>query len=250
VSVLVRDADTKKPIAAQVQVSYPLSHSPLAPGSSSQTTGKDGVAHLHVTPSGDAGIVVGASANAYLAEEKVVPLADVKAIQPAGLFEAVEQRPVTYVLELYAEEPRLNVELIVPTGYCGEVRVEVQVQEEAPAAPGQRLFRYEVPASGNVLVSGPALFRHLSSPDFTARYADGPVLNREPSDGGIGLWCLKDEGRFYTLLVGTRAMYEQRRPTPNSQQGAPSSGSRGGRGRGGRGGRRGGNQPPADPGQS
>jgi hypothetical protein len=49
--VLVRDAETKKPIeGADVHLSYPLSRDSLAPFDSSERTDKDGIAHLRAAP--------------------------------------------------------------------------------------------------------------------------------------------------------------------------------------------------------
>jgi hypothetical protein len=251
VPVLVRDADTQKPIpGARVQISYPLAQSPLAPHASTEPAGNDGIARLYATPYGDAGIVVQASAGGYLTEEKVVPIKTVEKIEPTGLFEAAEQRPACVVLELYTEEPPSTVELVLPAGYRGQVQAEVRIEDDMPRAPGQRHFRYTVPASGVVLVSGPDLFRHYSTFDFTARFADGPLLSQEAKDGEVGFWCLKSAGRFYTFFVGTRQEYELCRPQLKDDFGLP-IGRKGGGGRGGhggRGGRRGG-QPSPDAGQ-
>jgi hypothetical protein len=71
--VLVRDAETKRPITgAEVRLSYPLRQLPVGPPDGSETTGDDGVARALAAPYGDGGIVVGATAKGYLSEEKVL----------------------------------------------------------------------------------------------------------------------------------------------------------------------------------
>src|SRR5262245_58875885 len=68
--VLVRDADTKKPVSgAQVLVSYPVSRSPLAPSESSAAISNDGIARMYVAPFGD-GFTMRATARGYLPEDK------------------------------------------------------------------------------------------------------------------------------------------------------------------------------------
>ncbi len=193
-----------------------------------------------------AGLVVQVSAAGYLSEEKVVSTEVVQALEPPHLFEDVEKRPAGFVVELYADEPRPAVELVLPASFLGLVKVEVQAQPGLPRPPGQRRFRFEVPASGVVRVIGPDLFRHLGSPDFVARYRDGPVLGQDVGEGQVGFWCLESKGQHYTFLVGSRREYEFHQPRLMDETGdRPIIG--GGR-RGGRGGRHGRNQT-ADPGK-
>src|SRR5262245_60021511 len=110
VAILARDAETQQPIpGAEVHISYPLVRSSFAPQDAVGTTGKDGIVHLQVAPFGDTGVQVEASANGYLCEEKIVSVEAVQRLEPARYFEAVDQRPVSFVLEMYAE-PRPAVE--------------------------------------------------------------------------------------------------------------------------------------------
>jgi hypothetical protein len=212
VSVLVRDADTKKPIPqAEVRLGYPLATSPLAPGEVFTTTAADGVAHLRAAAYGDAGIVVQVGAKGYLSEEKVVSHEAVGAIEPAGLFEAVEERPVSLIVDLYRDEPRPTVDLVVPAGFLGLIQVDVKAERDRPAPPGQRRFCYDVPPNGVLQVNGPDLFRHLNSPDFRARYAGGRALRPDAGDSEVGFWCLKVHGQRYTFLVGSRREFDFRR---------------------------------------
>jgi hypothetical protein len=246
VGVLARNAETKQPIpGAEVRISYAPTPSPLAPSDSSGTTGGDGIARMRATPYGDAGVVVEVAAKGYLSEEKVLPVEAVAALAPAGLFEAVERRPASVVVELYAE-PRPTVELVVPAGYRGPVKVAIQARDDVPCPPGQRCFRYAVPDSGVVEATGPALLRRVFPPEFRARSAGGAELSGRSGEAGCGLWWLRDEDGYHVFLVGTRAEYEEalrsERPSAGGEGRSPAGKREGGRGRGGRRG----SQAPAD----
>jgi hypothetical protein len=163
---------------------------------------------------------------------------EVAAIEPLGWFEAVERREVNVVVEAYAG-PAPSVELVVPAGYRGPLKVEVLARDDAPAAPGQRCFRCVVPPSGVAQVVGPPLLKRVLGPDIRASYADGTPLPQSPKGAAeVGLWLVKWEGSNYSFLVGTRDEYLSRRPA-SSRIGEGSSSQPGrGKGGGGRGGRR------------
>src|SRR5690348_7436872 len=73
VTILVRDAETKQPIAgAEVHISYPLTRPSVAPYESVETTAENGLAHLRAAPGGEAGIVMEATAKGYMSEERSV----------------------------------------------------------------------------------------------------------------------------------------------------------------------------------
>src|SRR5581483_6807396 len=92
VPVLIRDAETKQPIAgAAVAISYPLAKGPATPAKSSGVTADDGIAHLHAVPAVEAGIGLAASAQGYLSEWKDLPPDELRRLEPAHLFEAVEK---------------------------------------------------------------------------------------------------------------------------------------------------------------
>jgi hypothetical protein len=208
VPILVKDADTKQPIAgAEVRISYPFTENARAPWCSSGITGSDGVARLRAAPVGDIGILVELETRGYLSERKDLPIATVQALQPAHWFEEVERRPAAIVFEMYAE-PRPTVELIVPSGYRGMVQVRVQAQDNAPCAPGQRKFSYVVSEPAVALVTGPSILAHVLPPDFVARYAHGQILSRDPKNGEPGLWWMKSEGEAQYFLVGTRGEFD------------------------------------------
>ena len=247
VAVLARDADTGKPIpGAEVRLSYPLAQPLLAPPESSATTGDDGIARLRAVPCGDTRIMLDVAADGYLPEHQFVSAEAVRAIAPAHLFEAVGRRPVSFVVDLYADSPVPTIEFVVPAGYRGLIQAELVIADDAPCQPGQRCFRYVVPPSGVVRVTAPALLRRFPLPAFGARYADGTPLSRGAKGAEVGLWQVKSDGPSYTFLVGTEDEYAQYHPPRQGNPGEQAPPSGGGKGRGrGRGGRRG-NQPPAD----
>ena len=237
VVVLARDAETKQPIqGAEVFISYPLTPSSCAPWNSSGATGADGIVRLRAAPNEEGGIRIEGTAPGYLSEAKELPDEVVKKLKPARLFVAEDARPVSFALELYAE-PRPIVELVVPTGYQGMVKVEVQVQEDAVCPPGQRCFTCVVPPSGVVQVTGPPLLRHIWRLDFRAKYADGTALPQDAKDAELGFWWFKQEGNYDCFMVGSRRQFdnlcrdEQRDGAIKQTRGSGDSGRRGRRGR-------------------
>ncbi len=197
-------------------------------------------------PYGDDGILIEVNAAGYMWENKTLTVEAVQAIEPAHWFEKVEQRPVNYVLELYANPPP-SVELVVPTGYRGMVKAEIQIAD-VPLVAGQRIFSCVVPPSGTVQVTGPHLLERVGSGDFRIKYADGTLLNGQATGPAIGVWCLKYDGHAFHFLIGTRHDYDAYRPSSNPAD-SGSSRSNGDKGSGqGRRGHKGGNQQPADPG--
>jgi hypothetical protein len=131
------------------------------------------------------------------------------------------------------------VELILPASYHGPVRAEVQIQDGPTTAPGQRSFRYTVPANGVVVVAGPAVFAHLLPRDFTAQYADGKPLNLNPKDAEEGFRWVKSGSKTEYFLVGTKGECDEYRQTLDPESPPPPSGAGGkhGKGQGRHGGR-------------
>jgi len=238
-SVEVRDIETKKPLpGARVHISYPMADSPFAPSDGSKATGADGIAHLQAAPYGEAGIAVDVTAGGYLPGEKSLSVAAVQALAPAHLFETVERRPVSLVVELYAE-PRPAIELVLPVGYRGVVKAEILIQDDAPCQPGQRLFSGVMAPSGVVPVTGPPLLRCLLATDTRARFADGTQVSRQPNETEVGLWWINSESvERHAFFVGTKAEYDSYRRSSRAEGGeekrSSSGGKSGGRGRGGR----------------
>jgi hypothetical protein len=247
--VLVRDADTGKPIpGAEVRLSYLRVENCLAPHDSTATTAADGIARLRAVAYNELGVRVSATARGYLDQDKNVEESAVEAIEPASPFEKVEGRPPCIVVEMYAG-PHPTLELVVPAGFRGPIQAELQVREDAPRTPGQRCFSCVVSPTGVAQVVGPPLLRRVYAPDFRGRSADGAVLSRDAQGSEMGLWWLRNDGNVHHLFVGTRSEFDsERRTDAREGEGATrsSGGRRGGGRRGGRG--RGGNSTPASAG--
>ena len=214
VAVLVRDAETKKPIAnAEVHLSYPLTRDSLAPFDSSKRSGEDGIARLRAAPYGQFGVHLEASAAGYMTEEKIVSADLIQNIKPPQFFESVQQRPSECVVEMYAE-PRFTVELIVPAGYRGTIRAEVRIQDDIPFVAGQRCFRYAV-EDGVVQIKGPGVLRRIPAPEYHALYADGTPLTNQMTLLKVGFRWLRAEGKEQYFVVGTQPEFDmQRRSAP------------------------------------
>jgi hypothetical protein len=231
-SVQVRDAETKKPISgAEVRVAYPLMRASLSPCESTGTAGADGIAHLRMAPA-EAGATLECTARGYLPETLNVTEEGVRKLEPVHLFEDPDQRPTSFVLELYAG-PRPTIELILPTSFRGEVKAEVRIDEDAPLPPGQRCFRYRVSPLGEVQVVGPPLLRRVNPPDYRACYADGTVLSPQAGPEEVGLRPLKHVGNIQVFVVGTQSEYESllpaRQPQAESRPAGSHDGHAGGR---------------------
>lgn len=215
VPVLVRDAETKKPIAnAELHLSYPLSRDSLAPFDCSERTEADGIAHLRAAPYGDFGVRIDAAAAGYQNEQVTLSTETIQNVEPAHPFEETQRRRPEMVVEMYAD-PHFTVELIVPTGYRGEIKAEVDLQNADTAATGQRNFRYEV-VDGFVRIKGPGILRRVSPWDYRARYTDGTPLTGEMTLLKAGFRWVRGKGRDQYFVVGTQPEYDmQRRYAPD-----------------------------------
>jgi hypothetical protein len=239
--VLALDADTKQPIpGVAVNVSYPLAQQYFAPWESAGTTGQDGVARLRAAPYGDGGILVDVAAKGYMNEQKFLTKDEVQAVAPAYLFEDVQRRTPQLVVELIAA-PRPTVEIVVPPGFAGMVKAKIQIQENAPRAPGQRNFTYDLPPSGEILITGPPLFRHVVLTDL--RFKDGSArpLSLHAKETAFGYWFVKQEENYYYFLIGSQSEFDDLRRAqlerhinkntgPGSRPGLPTPRKRGGNG--------------------
>ncbi len=211
VPVLVRDAETKKPIAnADVHLYYPLSRDSLAPFDSSDRTDADGVAHLRAAPYGDFGVRIEASAPGYLTDQADVSSESIQHLQPPHFFKEKQQRK-PFVVEMYAE-PRFSVELMVPAGYRGPIKAEIEPQEDVAVPPGQRCFRYEV-VDGFVRIKGPAfVLRRVYPSDYRASYSDGTPLTAEMMTlQKVGFRWLRGQDKEQYFVVGTQPEYDMQR---------------------------------------
>ncbi|HTU91700.1 MAG TPA: hypothetical protein VMF69_16575 [Gemmataceae bacterium] len=209
VTVLVRDAETMKPITtAEVYLCQCLPNDEVAPCYSKGLTQTDGIARLRTEPASEQGIQVQTVAQGYL-PEKLDVFADVfKKNASAPSSQPIERRPADVIVDVYSE-PNFSVELVLPAGYRGLVKAEVQIRDDLPLPAGQRCFRYPVSASGDVLVTGPSLLRRVPASEFRARYGNGPFLGTAMDAEKVGFRLLKSLGSQQYFVVGTQLDYEK-----------------------------------------
>lgn len=211
-SVLVRDAETKKPIpTAEVYLCQRLKQDEVAPCRSSGFTQADGIARLRVESGGEHGYQVQAVAQGYLPEKMDVPteLANGRR-QPADKLDPSDdagRSPADVIVEIYSA-PDFSVEFVLPPDYRGLVKAEIQDQDNFALQAGQRCFRFPVSASGDVLVKGPSLLRRISAEEFQARYGNGPLLGTTMDAEKVGFRWLKSAGDQHLFVVGTQMDYE------------------------------------------
>jgi hypothetical protein len=194
VDVRVRDAESKSPIAgAEVRVWHSGDHSVVTHG----TTGADGLVQVPAPPAEDkTPLLYDATAQGYLIRQTERP----SEITPTGV-----------VLELYVG-PRPTVELVVPDGYKGVLKLTIRVQDDLRYPPGQRLFTYGVPASGVAAITLPPIFNRDHTPDIRARYASGNPIPRDAKDYEIGCrWLKADPEKEYVMVIGTQWEADQTR---------------------------------------
>jgi hypothetical protein len=209
--VLVRDAETKEPITnAEVHLSYPLSRDSLAPFDSSERTDDKGVARLRAAPYGEFGVRVEATAAGYLHDQVSISSESIQNVQPAHFFEEADKRKPEFVVEMY-HEPRFTVELIVPRGYRGLIRAEIEVQEDMAVPARQRCFRYQV-VDGFVRIKGPAIvLRRVYPSEYHARFDDDSQLTAEMSLQKVGFRWLRGQDKEQFFVVGTQPEYDMQR---------------------------------------
>jgi len=251
VPIQVVDAETKKPIAgAEVNIWYPMGSRNTPPENSSGVSDTAGVALLRAAPNTDAGIMVAAKAKGYLTDERNVATDIIEKIEPEHWFKKNEERPVSIVVEMYAE-PRPLVELTIPNGYRGIVRARSHLQDDAAWPPGQRIFSCTVDASGGAEAQLPAALRRFYPLDYRAKYANGTMLSRDAGPQDIGLRWLRSGPGEEVFVVGTKSDYEYMRSLTRSEpREGRSAGSGKGQGGGGRHRRGNQNQTPTDSGQN
>jgi hypothetical protein len=247
--ILIRDAETQKPIpGAEVNIWYPPGSGAAPPQDSSGVSDGEGIAHLRAAPYGNTGLMIGAKAKGYLPEERNISTETIAKIEPEHWFMKSEEGPATIVVEMYAE-PRPAVELIVPKGHRGIVRVTLHLQEGLTWLPGQRVFPCTVDPSGSGEVGLPASLRRFYPLGFRAKSADGTVLSRDASPEQIGLRWLRSAAGEEIFVVGTKSDYDYMRSLSRSDGKEDRPGNRG-RGQGGGGRHRRGNQGQSQQGQT
>jgi hypothetical protein len=179
------------------------------PQESHGVTGADGVGKLRAAAYQCDGVMVDANAKGYFAASVGVPVEIVDKIKPVSLFAPEELQPVSVVVEMFAE-PHPQIELVVPTGFRGLIRAEVNARESIAPQPGVRHFRYELPPAGVVQIDGSLLFKHVDSSDFCCRYADGTeVPHNELGTLDVGLRWLTCDGNKHLFVIGTLSDYDR-----------------------------------------
>jgi hypothetical protein len=245
--VEARDAETHQPIpGAQVSLSYLQQPAGFAPSEVNASTGTDGIARMQGSVPGDAGMSLDVSANGYHSGKEGVARSTVETIPPLKMFEKNDQRPVQFVVELYAE-PDPSIELVLPAGYKGEVKAQIIISPTAGAVPGQRVFSVPVSPTGSAQIAGPEVLKFVGGTDFHFRYTDGvPISRRAEGDTLMGYWFLSynENDKISSFFVGTFQEFDDYRRTHKLPEGV-SGGRQGGAMPAGHGGRhRGGNQTP------
>jgi hypothetical protein len=238
VTVLVRDAETKKPLAAaDVLIQYPL-RATFGPSNSRGDTDNNGVVRLHATPTEDGVTLLDVLHPGYLSESKELSPKAIAVIERPGWFERAHKRTPDFIVDLYAE-PRPRLELIAPVGFQGVIKVHIETND-APCPPGQRDFSATV-ASNEAIFTGPPLLRHATVADYTARFAEGAAVPRNAKEPDVGLWWYKEEAGDNLFFIGTESQFRvlnagDHRPAGNGKsQGSGGGGGKGRRGRGGAG---------------
>lgn len=224
-TVLVRDAETKKPIpSAEVYLCQRLKNDEIAPCRSRDLTQPNGMARLRAEAAGPLGLQVQAVAQGYLPDKVMVPADALKKKPAPSPSPRAEQRPADVIVEVYAE-PNFTVELVLPPGYRGLVKAEIQREDNVAVSSGQRCFRYAVPPTGEVFVKGPSLLQRVPASEYRARYADGPLLGTTLDAVKVGFRWIKGAGNRQYFVVGNQVDYEalHRRLAPESIQTAASS---------------------------
>src|SRR5581483_8644278 len=109
-------------------------------------TQPDGIARMELSPDPSDCPLAELTAHGYLWQEKSLP---------GGIGGNKNPAAPDVSFELFAE-PRPTVELVVPNLYRGLIEVKMQIQDDAPAVPGQRAFRVVVSPKGEAELTGPA----------------------------------------------------------------------------------------------
>jgi hypothetical protein len=241
VPIAVVDAETKAPIpGATVRLWSPADNSPshIEP---SGTTGPDGVARIKAAFPKEADVLIEVSAPGYLSDEMDRTLSAKAPGAPAG----------GGLVEMFAG-PKPYIQLVIPTGFRGDLKAEIKVQDDAPTQPGQRVFTYNVPLPTVENIVGTPIVVHIVAPPvidgrlapFRGLYANRTPMPAEPKDSDVVLRWVRSEGLDQYFVVGTKIDQESARraaektigPRESSGDSKSSGGGRRGGGGGGRGG--------------
>jgi hypothetical protein len=236
VTVLVRDAETHRPIpGATVDLSNP--HTGADPIKS--TTGVIGIAKMPFTPTAGEPILIEAAAESYVADSVVAGETAVAAVPPAPFFTPSLPRTPDFTVDLYSA-PRFGVELVVPPNYHGLLHVDLSFRDDVPIPARQRVFQFTASPTGEVSGTGPAVLKKVPVSEYTARTVAGtPVGGANDPDGIMLRWLRHEDGKEIFVL-GTKEEYDRyHKDSPKDPTAPADNGKKGGKGGRG-GGRRGG----------
>jgi hypothetical protein len=238
VIVSVRDAETHKPVpGATVHVSMPHT----ADDGKNAPTMPNGMARVAFAPSSGEPVLIEATAAGYVAESVVANDQTIAAVATYPVVGPALPHSPDFTIELYPG-PKFGVELVVPPGYRGLVRADLDFREGVPIPKGQRLYSFDVNPKGEAKGVGPAILKRVSPSEYRARPADAAGAVDEGPDG-IALRYLKRDVGTDVFVYGSREEFERYRkemgveaPTSSTPSDTKKSGRGGGRRRGGMGG--------------
>jgi hypothetical protein len=230
IPIVVLDAETKAPIpGAEVRLWSP-SDNRKTHAEPSGTTGPDGIVKIKAEYPKEADVLIEVAAEGYLQDEMDRILAGKVPGAPAG----------GGIVEIY-RGPRPAIELVIPTEFRGDLKVEIKIQDATPDQLGKRVFRYTapVPKVGNVSeipvvqVVGPPIFDGRLGPEFRGFYANGNPMPAEPKDNEVVMRWVRSEGLNQFFVVGTKIDQEAARRAAEKNIGSrdPNKGGGGGGGR-------------------
>jgi hypothetical protein len=224
VTVLVTDAETRKPISTAVlRTDYPpiglYGAREILPENVTVRTGQDGIARLNL-PADKHWVSLSANVEApgYLPLGVGLDARTVRAVDPAK-----PGAEPTFHLEMYAA-PAPVIELVLPDGFRGPLLVKkADSREPAPGnlltyppptrtgengsdiRPGQRLVTLKVPPTGIVEVDCTGILRYadLNERGIRVRYANGTALRNSTDDGAIALRSVGSINELEYFVIGT-----------------------------------------------
>lgn len=238
VAVTIRDAETKAPVpGAEVTFLYPADDSGTHSRDATGVTNAGGIAQVRATTDADGLPQVKINAANYIADQRMLPGDALRAIRSSSSWPFTGRTdPVEVSLDVY-RGPMPVIDLIVPNGYRGLIKVDVRIREDVAYEQGQRVFRYNVPPDGLVQADGPPILRSCK-PVYFARHLDDTRVPTEVRDDEVGFRWLRAEGRTEVFVIGTKGEWESYRRAGDKGSGSdPGTGkSGGGKGSGRRGG--------------
>jgi hypothetical protein len=242
VAVTVRDAETKAPVpGAKVVIFYPNTDPSVKTRELTAITDASGNAQIRGVTSDDGLPQVKIAAPGYILEQSALRGDALRSIKANNSFWSLANHhdPVEYEMSVY-RGPAAAVELLVPVGYRGLIKIDVRIREDIVYPPGQRVFIGTV-ADGAVQVDGSPLLRSECKPMFRARYTNDTLVPMNVPDNEVGFRWLRTEGRTELFVIGTQADCDNYRRITDKSAAVEATGKKnGGGGGGGGGGRRGG----------